>query len=48
VRDRVEQLADISHDIELFEELATKRLLMRFARMDLPAGKLPMSFEVRA
>ena len=48
MRHAVRELADLHHAIQLFEHFAAKRLDMRFTLVDLAAGKLPVSGEMRA
>ena len=48
MRDGVHQLADLRDRIELLEDLPTQRFDMRLAVVDLAAGKLPVTGEVRA
>ena len=42
------ELANLHHAIQLLEHFAPQRLDMRFAFVDLAAGKFPMPGEVRA
>ena len=44
----MQQLADVSDDIELLVQLTAKRFSVGFGRVAFAAGKLPVAFEMRA